>query len=661
MSDRVRNFRLPVEYRIRKGFPDYRIGSDASIYHARRGKLQPYDRIDGYQEVYLYDRSGIRHKFLLHRLIALTFLDNERPFDYTYVNHIDECKSNNDVSNLEWCSPGYNARYSAAINKTKRRKISLVCYDKKGGAVLSSHDNVKSASLEEGVPYDVLNRKCKNCQKTGEEGFDYKDRYWVPKYPKDRIDKVPEGFFLVEDPVFKGYYVSRDGRFYSSKRNCMLELSESSGYLNPGFGGKDEKGKFCRGGPAHVYVARTFLKPIPGKEIVNHKNGNKRDNRVENLEYVTSRENTQHAIDTGLIPKGTNDKAVIRTNLDGSDTVRYPSLKMASLETGCATQTISDVCNGKLKKCRDVNGVWFKWSFCPTNRQKDKIIPTARDSLELVDDEQVYVIPEDHMTLQAPCSSSITTTDVVYKHDDPHTWKVSKTHSGYAISKSGTAYCFRSKKYQEPSGVEDPHFIFFLNGEEVRQSVKDSVLETYPDLSSEELAKLESKILVRKSTNKTFTPVIQCDMRWKEIARFASASIAAAELNKSLPDDQKITPHNITLAVNGGGKGRSLDGHSQGFKWKAVGDDNPMKVWSAEYDHNNPNTWKEVPEFPMNAMSRDGRAIFIATNKFLKPTGPKKDCYSFGGRNGRQRSIRKCLILMYGTAVEYEERIAREK
>lgn len=51
----------------------------------------------------------------------------------------------------------------------------------------------------------------------------------------------------------------------------------------------------------HRLVAQTFLGPLPDGREVNHKNGNKSDNRVENLEYVTRSENNRHAYRLGLM------------------------------------------------------------------------------------------------------------------------------------------------------------------------------------------------------------------------------------------------------------------------------------------------------------------------------------------------------------------------
>lgn len=54
----------------------------------------------------------------------------------------------------------------------------------------------------------------------------------------------------------------------------------------------------------HRLVAEAFVGPAPDGYQVNHRNGDKLDNRPENLEYVTPSENTQHAYDTGLQKRG---------------------------------------------------------------------------------------------------------------------------------------------------------------------------------------------------------------------------------------------------------------------------------------------------------------------------------------------------------------------
>lgn len=58
--------------------------------------------------------------FSVHKLVALAFVPN--PNNYIQVNHIDECKANNNAANLEWCDCKYNQNWgtrNARISKTK--------------------------------------------------------------------------------------------------------------------------------------------------------------------------------------------------------------------------------------------------------------------------------------------------------------------------------------------------------------------------------------------------------------------------------------------------------------------------------------------------------------------------------------------------------------
>lgn len=74
----------------------------------------------GYAQVKL-QYKGKRKHFYLHRLIAEAFIEN--PNNLPYINHKDENKTNNNVSNLEWCTFEYNINYGTR-NKRAGEKVA---------------------------------------------------------------------------------------------------------------------------------------------------------------------------------------------------------------------------------------------------------------------------------------------------------------------------------------------------------------------------------------------------------------------------------------------------------------------------------------------------------------------------------------------------------
>lgn len=110
----------------------------------------------------------------------------------------------------------------------------------------------------------------------------------------------------------------------------------------------------------HSLVAKAFLNKLPHHQCVNHKDGNKENNHVDNLEWVTTQENIKHAYDIGLLKldkawaaawaKGpVNKKRVYQYTKDGTFVRSFDSLTEAADFYGGYYGSVSRACAGKLK------------------------------------------------------------------------------------------------------------------------------------------------------------------------------------------------------------------------------------------------------------------------------------------------------------------------
>lgn len=104
----------------------------------------------------------------------------------------------------------------------------------------------------------------------------------------------------------------------------------------------------------HRLVAAAFIDETDRTKQINHKNEIKTDNRVENLEYCTQKENCNYGTRNIRISKINSDnniwaKAVIQKDKNGQIIKRYPSRLEASRVTGIDTGHIAKCCIGKRK------------------------------------------------------------------------------------------------------------------------------------------------------------------------------------------------------------------------------------------------------------------------------------------------------------------------
>jgi hypothetical protein len=91
----------------------YRVSDQGNVYSIVSERiLKPWVHTYGYHRVNLY-KNWVRKYYSVHRLVALTFISN--PESKEQVNHIDWVKTNNSLSNLEWCTNRENAIHSMDV------------------------------------------------------------------------------------------------------------------------------------------------------------------------------------------------------------------------------------------------------------------------------------------------------------------------------------------------------------------------------------------------------------------------------------------------------------------------------------------------------------------------------------------------------------------
>lgn len=235
---------------------------------------------------YLYFHTSHKNKdysFRAHKIIATVFVENPDEEKNNIVNHLDGDKLNNHYKNLEWTTIKKNNQHAADNGLVKKTKRRVSQYDLNNNFI-KTYDTLTQAYQETGISSGSIVGVCKGvCKKAG--GFIWK---YTDENPNEVVlDPKEAGFKQVK--TFPNYWISKDGRIYSKPFKKFMKLNKHrTGCLQVQFTRKKEGGGQIRKTIlVHNLVGSYFLKKPKNQKVnyVGHKDGNRTNNNVNNLEW----------------------------------------------------------------------------------------------------------------------------------------------------------------------------------------------------------------------------------------------------------------------------------------------------------------------------------------------------------------------------------------
>lgn len=327
-------------------FPDYEIHRDGKVFSLLSNKFISSREQNGY--IYLSMVKiveGCRKRVTVgqHQLVAMAFVDNPDPKKLTKVIHLDQNKLNNSIENLKW---GTLADIARIANERPSRHLRPVLQFTIDGELIKRYESPYDVAEEIGRPSNLIKRACSGMTKTV-HGF-------VWKYEDDKSDfQEHKRVSWKNIPNHPNYKISTKGEVYSTKTKKLLSSTfRRDGYRRICI----DQGKFY----IHRLMAMAFLGQAPSdmkNPVVNHKDGNKSNNTVSNLEWIEFSANIQHAHDTGL---NSTCIPVVQYSLKGERIARFPSAASAARKVGVTHTAVADAC----KKKKSVNTIaGYVWRY----------------------------------------------------------------------------------------------------------------------------------------------------------------------------------------------------------------------------------------------------------------------------------------------------------
>ena len=334
-------------YKTINNYDNYEVSSFGNVRSKKSGRVLKPSVKGAYVSVGLCKNSKI-FTCSVHRLVATAFLEN--PQNKSQVNHIDKNRSNNHITNLEWVTVvENNVHRSKGVTQTTNQNLKIWRIHLTTGEKLQLYNSIHDASLwcvNNGYSPSLHNiRSSISCSVRGVYksscGFSWK--LDEPTNLENEIWKPVK----INNVEIDNYYVSNLGRFKNSKGVIMENYKpHHSGYIYL----RVNTDKHA----LHRLVAFTFIENLDNKPFVNHIDGNKLNNTVNNLEWVTAQENSQHNHNVGLIQ--CYKRKIVQYDLEMNKIKEFNSIVEAENQLGI--KTIKKVLYNQQKTAGD-----FIWKY----------------------------------------------------------------------------------------------------------------------------------------------------------------------------------------------------------------------------------------------------------------------------------------------------------